>query len=324
MLILYMVAKPVEAQYPIVKPNRVSYQAKYVMNATPIKNGSVITLLPGRGANLTTVIEEIIFIMDPGTVFTVGAGTDTTILYTTYQGKRKNMFNLEDEFFTDIKNDDPIIKKYTGGIDKNAAIKIDFADKLQGGSCELTILINYKIDETGNTNNTVSTTDNNYIEDLTDPNNSKADYDSVNTLITAAIDTTHQYDSINISGDLVLSYLESPTRYGWLYLDSASNTIGVDSIAIASFGLTMPLPDIKKLLKDTVNGEIPFFWQDERGYIHKRYGVGGTPLQVIEQLTAATEFQYRYILQLQEDLKLYILISAVFFIFIVIFIILKK
>jgi hypothetical protein len=135
--------------YPVIKPSRVTYSAKYVIGAAAINNGAIGTLLAGRGTNITTIIEEIVFKYQPGTSpFTVGSGTDSTFVYTTFNGVRQNMFHLTDSLFTATGPKKPIVMQYSGGIDENADIKIDFADKLQNGAgCKLTIIIYYKIDE---------------------------------------------------------------------------------------------------------------------------------------------------------------------------------
>jgi hypothetical protein len=124
-------------------------------------------------------------------------------------------------------------------------------------------------------------------------------------------------DDLFVTDSLILQNLNSPTEYGWLYLDSASHAVGVDSMAVASFGLEMKLPLIDLQVTDKKNREIKWFWKDSAGNICQRYGIGGRPSEIIEQLTAATELQYRYIYRLTWHIRIMYLI-------IIIFIIIKK
>lgn len=70
-------------------------------------------------------------------------------------------------------------------------------------------------------------------------------------------------DSSRIDGDLRLmdsvrlAGYENVTRYAYLYRDSINGALKLDSsIITATYGLTMPLIDVDKILSNLVNGEI--------------------------------------------------------------------
>ena len=58
------------------------------------------------------------------------------------------------------------------------------------------------------------------------------------------------YDTIRYNA------VTSPTRYGWLYMDSSTYSINVDSLETAGFGLTDELIPIGDYLKDLQDGEL--------------------------------------------------------------------
>lgn len=114
-------------------------------------------------------------------------------------------------------------------------------------------------------------------------------------LLVYGTDSTVNSGEFHFGDSVRLDYASSPSRWGWVYFDSITKGVGVDStVASASFGLTMPLRDIRKELSDTVNGEIGWYYK-ENGKVVKEYNLSGRPSVQIEKLQSAIEMDKRRI-----------------------------
>lgn len=109
-------------------------------------------------------------------------------------------------------------------------------------------------------------------------------------------------DSIAIRDSLYLHYLTSPTTYGWMVLDSASNVLFVDSLADAGFGLEDKLLPIEQYLKDIKNNELRWYYSENQS----SYGLKGLkPTQAVTALQWQTEHLLRYIGELEKQNREY-------------------
>jgi len=115
---------------------------------------------------------------------------------------------------------------------------------------------------------------------------------------TAHVGDFHNTGDMDVTGEssfydtIRYNAVTSPTRYGWLYMDSSTYSINVDSLKDAGFGLTDELILIGDYLSDTQNGELKWFYKENQGV----YGISRRrPGEIITALQWQSEHLLRYI-----------------------------